>query len=821
MEVDDEIEEGMVVDDAPSPPEPPPPKTEKSPYQVLQQSCSSVEDIVAEMLSVKKDSKPKSELRELLTQMFLNFVLLRQANRSILLEEDSVKAETERAKAPVDFTTLQLHNLMYEKSHYVKAIKACKDFKSKYPDIELVPEEEFFSDAPEEIKGKVMSDDSAHNLMLRRLNYELFQRKELCKLHEKLEQHKKSLLETIANRKKFLSSLPSHLKSLKKASLPVQNQLGVMHTKKLKQHHSAELLPPPLYVIYSQFLAQKDAFGENIDLEIVGSVKDAQAFARQQANKDTGISTNVESSRLEDDAPDEEDDGQRRRKRPKKVPSKDSIEQAGVYQVHPLKIILHVYDDEVSDPKSTKLISLKFEYLLKLNVVCVGIEGSHEGLENNILCNLFPDDTGLELPLQSAKLFVGDAFTFDERRTSRPYKWAQHLGGIDFLPEVSPLLTGCEVPSSETAKSAAVISGLSLYRQQNRIQTVVQRIRSRKKAQLALVEQLESLVKLKWPALTCESVPWALHSPLCNLHGWSPTGPPPSQVSSLPVIDTEQVQDPLDIDLDGRSGASKEEVESAREDGELPSLIPVMSVVNDVKLTPMKVSDLEHSRQLALITKSITPTINKAKSQSYRKLDEDSDLLLDTDSDLDEPAKIEPETETAASIGCHGMAENAWVNYGVREFCLVLIRKSDASERNIKLEAKIKISMEYPLRPPLFSVSLDTTSPEENYSESDGSEWYNELRAMEAEVNLHILKMLPSDQDKYILSHQVCCLAMLFDLYMDEAFPSSEKRKSTSVVDVGLCKPVNGRLLARSFRGRDRRKMISWKDMEFAPGYPY
>lgn len=114
------------------------------------------------------------------------------------------------------------------------------------------------------------------------------QRKELCKLHEKLEQHKKSLLETIANRKKFLSSLPSHLKSMKKASLPVQSQLGVLHTKKIKQHHSAELLPPPLYIIYSQFVAQKEAFNENIDLEIVGSLKDAQAFARQQAIKDTG-----------------------------------------------------------------------------------------------------------------------------------------------------------------------------------------------------------------------------------------------------------------------------------------------------------------------------------------------------------------------------------------------------------------------------------------------------------------------------------------------------------------------------------------------------
>lgn len=92
-----------------------------------------------------------------------------------MLEEDRVKVESERAKAPVDMTTLLLHNLMYEKNHYVKAIKTCKDFKTKYPGIELVPEEEFFKDAPEEIKSPALSTDSSHDLMLKRLNYELCQ----------------------------------------------------------------------------------------------------------------------------------------------------------------------------------------------------------------------------------------------------------------------------------------------------------------------------------------------------------------------------------------------------------------------------------------------------------------------------------------------------------------------------------------------------------------------------------------------------------------------------------------------------------------------
>lgn len=90
--------------------------------------------------------------------------------------------------------------------------------------------------------------------------------------------------------------------------------------------------------------------------------------------------------------------------------------------------------------------------------------------------------------MQSAKLIVGGTPAFDERRAHRPYKWAQHLAGIDFLPELSPLITARhESPSSDISTSDAVLSGLSVYRQQNRVQTVVQRIRSRKKAQLALV----------------------------------------------------------------------------------------------------------------------------------------------------------------------------------------------------------------------------------------------------------------------------------------------------------------------------------------------
>lgn len=80
---------------------------------------------------------------------------------------------------------------------------------------------------------------------------------------------------------------------------------------------------------------------------------------------------------------------------------------------------------------------------------------------------------------------------------------------------------------------------------------------------------------------------------------------------------------------------------------------------------------------------------------------------------------------------------------------------------------------------------------------------------------------MPLDEENLTLAHQVLCLVMLFDFFMDDSNFSVKKRENTSVIDVGLCKPVSGGLVARSFRGRDRRKMISWKDNICTPGYPY
>lgn len=97
--------------------------------------------------------------------------------------------------------------------------------------------------------------------------------------------------------------------------------------------------------------------------------------------------------------PEGEDEGQRS-KRLKNSSRRENLDLSGIYEAHPLKIALHINDDVAVDSNSKELIVLEFEYLIKLNVVCVGVKDSEEGPENNILCNLFTDDNGLELPRQ-------------------------------------------------------------------------------------------------------------------------------------------------------------------------------------------------------------------------------------------------------------------------------------------------------------------------------------------------------------------------------------------------------------------------------------
>ena len=190
-------------------------------------------------------------------------------------------------------------------------------------------------------------------------------------------------------------------------------------------------------------------------------------------------------------------------------------------------------------------------------------------------------------------------------------------------------------------------------------------------------EQIESLTKLKFPGLTSQTVPWYSHARVCNLQSWTIL---PSSKPSVSI--EEQTQPPQQIESVTEEQTSKPEI---REDGELPSLNPltITNEISQITVTPLKGSGIEHSKRLSFITKSMASPMSKGKSPSFRKIEEDLDLMV-SDSENDDLAQTEPDTDEGINV-----INNMWVACGTREYRLVLTRKANNGDGYMKLDAKV------------------------------------------------------------------------------------------------------------------------------------
>lgn len=61
------------------------PNSKRSPHNVLEETRTAMEEIAAKMLFIKKDGRPKSDLREHITQMSLLFLSLRQVRLRLMV----------------------------------------------------------------------------------------------------------------------------------------------------------------------------------------------------------------------------------------------------------------------------------------------------------------------------------------------------------------------------------------------------------------------------------------------------------------------------------------------------------------------------------------------------------------------------------------------------------------------------------------------------------------------------------------------------------------------------------------------------------------
>jgi THO complex subunit 5 len=166
--------------------------------------------------------------------------------------------------------------------------------------------------------------------MLARLDWELEQRKRLTHQLEVATSEKQKVLEDIESKQKFLSSLQPQLDVILKATLPVQEQMGMLFERTRTQHNLALYLPESLYVLFVQARAYQEALDENLTVSIEGDVEVAKVFISRSSPE-----VNEEG---ESDSDHEEQQSQKRKKRRRTVDQALLDKQDNMMKIHPLSV---------------------------------------------------------------------------------------------------------------------------------------------------------------------------------------------------------------------------------------------------------------------------------------------------------------------------------------------------------------------------------------------------------------------------------------------------------------------------------------------------
>ncbi len=110
------------------------------------------------------------------TQGWLAILDLKARNRELYEGLETQRQRTAEAKAAMERTHLRLQNLEYEKAHYGKEVRNCREFKSAWSEeqIGLADEDDFLRRAPAELTRPAEQPElERHERMLHRLAFEL------------------------------------------------------------------------------------------------------------------------------------------------------------------------------------------------------------------------------------------------------------------------------------------------------------------------------------------------------------------------------------------------------------------------------------------------------------------------------------------------------------------------------------------------------------------------------------------------------------------------------------------------------------------------
>jgi len=243
----------------------------------LDEPCKAFGDFVED---VQHCTDPGTGLQQLSTKGLTSLLAMRDTGYKMFGVTEGVKADAAKARDAFDEKTLVLQNLLYESGYYQKEIQEARDYKSAVSnaDMELMSVEEFKQTAGAAFTAdlEASSDSYERKLVLKRLDHELQSRKQARQQLSELKARKDALQTNLGQKRKALTDLHKHAKHIKHSTQNVRKLLSLPDCNDQSQHQLAQLLPLPLYFIYSQASAILDTLSISVRAEVVGSKEEAE-----------------------------------------------------------------------------------------------------------------------------------------------------------------------------------------------------------------------------------------------------------------------------------------------------------------------------------------------------------------------------------------------------------------------------------------------------------------------------------------------------------------------------------------------------------------
>jgi len=468
--------------------------------------------------------------------------------------------------------------------------------------------------------------------------------------------------------------------------IPIQKYVS-LNTNKAKEHSKAqEFLPHPLYIFYSHVSTYLEVSGKkNIVANVLGDVDEAKKLIINATEKQ----------------------------------DLNNLDESELYKKHPLSVSL------IFTVSSTDKMTVTFNYLVNLEIVVVSTETT---LGDNLLTNLYPNDTGEETPNLANKYQYTGQLQFSPS-TGFAYRWAQFLCDKGTYGNVNAMDTN----------------------QRYKMEDVLSKIEARAQSKKSVTQQMQSFTRGKIPVAHKQN----LHiRSVATLSSWT-------SISASEFINRRKSKSRSSSSSSSSSRKHKSRsrsTESSRvEEGELEE-----GAVEEGELASTETASKASSESPPKVDNKVSKAVSVSSSSRHHKISWErlhcsyykGIFKMDNKDQLEVLVEISPE-------------------YPVRSPCFKL--------RYVPYKRpSISSSLPSVVRDKCKSSALDAVSRESPYN--------NITKQLEIDINMHYEEVLPKGVTRdelltYLMRKLKTCMEILVEL---------EKRGNDSVLTNILGRPYRG-----------------------------